>query len=209
MIKEYYKVKLSNFLDEETIDTVLTGGNVSADKLLHDMVLSKLDRSSLMSFAFFITSDTKLIKDQSSDASISFTRINQITELSQEEMILVESISSLEESLGLINSIVSQFDETLIFGHLEEKCTKVAHNTTNQDLFSFFSEYDPESLKKFISIAREKGHEESEESLKCKMILSKMKTKIKEANISLGTINRLQNMEFNTVRDLQDLIDYN
>jgi hypothetical protein len=209
MIKEYYRVKMSNFLDEETINTVLTGGNISSEKLLHDIVLSRLDRSSLMSFAFFITNDTKVITDQSTDASISFTRINQITELSQEEMILVESISSLEESLGLINSIVAQFDETVIFGHLELKCNKVAQNTTSQDLFSFFSEYDQESLKKFISIARDKGQEESEESLKCKMILSKMKTKIKESNISLGTINRLQNMEFNTVRDLQDLIDYN
>lgn len=210
MLKPYYRVKLAPFLSEQTIETVLSGDNVSMEILKNDIVLSKIDRMSLLSLSFFLNEEPKLINDDSKelDQNIKFVKIKDAVLYDKEDLNMAEAITSLETNINLISLLAQSYNNEMINHSLNDICSEIAKITNTQQLFEFFREYDPSVLKNFIEKARAYP-DETEESLKTKMIMSKMKTKITEDNISLTSIVKIENKQFGSIDDLQKLIDYN
>lgn len=209
MIKDYYRVKLSNFLEDQNIESILSGTCLSAEALEFDTVLSKLDKMSVMSFSVFLSQDNKIIKDENENP-ISFTTIESLREsIPENEQYLIESITVLEQSVSSISNVIAQFDNTTILSSLETIVNKIVKYISYPELEQFFEDITPNAIEKFHEIVRSKPYSDSKDEITAKMILSKMKTKITEVNITYGTVKRLLTSQPENMQELQDLISFN
>jgi CRISPR/Cas system endoribonuclease Cas6 (RAMP superfamily) len=209
MIKEYYRVKLASFLDSQNVESVLAGTCLSAEALEYDTTLSKLDKNSVMCFSVFLSQDSKIIKDKNEEP-LSFTTIESLREsIPENEQYLIESITVLEQSVNNISNVIAQFDNTTILSSLEAIVNKIAKYISYPELEQFFEDIAPNAIEKFHEIVRSKPYSDSKEEITAKMILSKMKTKITETNITYGTVKRLLTAQPENMQELQDLISFN